>query len=248
MSPHWRSARPCVSRRWPARRRQRRHEDEVRHRRDVSAERAGRVLRADPGRDEGLFHVHQHAARREDAQARRGRQANRLEVLRRRIQPRQHGAADAQARRGGQGLRHLRRARHRASAGCGRLPERPQGAAAARLDRCDGVRSEVPREAGHDRLAAGLLRRGQDLRQVRGGELAEQEDRRPLPERRLRQELPRGPQERPRGEVDEHRQGGRASAPPTRASRRRSWRLASREPRWSRSSGLRARRSRSTRR
>ena len=47
---------------------------------------------------------------------------------------------------------------------------------------------------------------GTDLRQVRRDELADEEDRRPLPERRLRQELPRRPQSRPRGEVDEHRQ------------------------------------------
>ena len=119
------------------------HKDEVRHRRDVPAQRTGRVLRADPGRDEGLLHVHQHASRC-GSQARRRRQANRLEVLRRRVQPRQHGAADAQARRGGQGLRHLRRTRHGAAAGGGRLHERAQGAAAARLHRRDGVRSEVP--------------------------------------------------------------------------------------------------------
>ena len=75
------------------------------------------------------------------------RQADRLEVLRRRIQPREHGAADAQARRGGQGLRHLRRARHRAAAGRGRLHERPQGAAAARLDRRDRVRQPGTRRS-----------------------------------------------------------------------------------------------------
>ena len=58
-----------------------------------------------------------------------------LQVLRRRLQPGQHGPADAEARRAGQGLRDCRTARHGAGARRAGLHEPAEGAAGARLDR-----------------------------------------------------------------------------------------------------------------
>ena len=226
-----------------------RHEDEVRHRRDVPAQRAGGVLRADPGRNEGLLHVHQHAPR-SGSQARRRRQADRVEVLRRRVQPGEHGAADAEARRGGQGLRHLRRPRHRASAGRGRLHERAQGAAAARLDGCDGVRRQVPASGPYtigwqpDYFAEGRIYgkyAAQNWPNKKIGVLYQNDD--------YGKNYLEGLKSRPRVEVVEHRQRGRASAPPTRASRAQVVALtAVRTPTWSRSLRRRARPSRPSRR
>ena len=56
-------------------------------------------------------------------------------VLRRRLQPGEHRAADAEARRGGQGLRGRRLARHRAQRGDPAVPQRAEGAAAPERDR-----------------------------------------------------------------------------------------------------------------
>ena len=61
---------------------------------------------------------------------------------------------------------------------------------------------EVPVD---DRLAARLSGRGEGVRQVPRRERAECEDRRPLPERRVRQELLRGTARRPRRQEVEHR-------------------------------------------
>ena len=56
------------------------------------------------------------------------------------VQPRADRPGDAEARRAGQGVRDLQRARHRAQRRDPRLPEREQGAAALRRLRRDDVR------------------------------------------------------------------------------------------------------------
>ena len=84
------------------------------------------------------------------------------------------------------------------------LPQPAQGAAGAARHRRRVLGQLRPsRLPGHDEavddgLAAGLPGRGQALREVHPRAQAEREDRRPLPERRLRQELPRRVQEGPR--------------------------------------------------
>ena len=60
-----------------------------------------------------------------------------------------------------------------------------------------------------DRLAARLHRDGDRVRAMDRPERPEREDRRLLPERRLREGLPQGPEDRPRGEADAHRLGAR---------------------------------------
>ena len=108
-------------------------------RRHVPADRTGLELCADPGRDEGVLQLHQRPARsRQEARDRWS--ADRLEVLRRRLQPGQLGAAAAEARRAGQGLRRRRHARHRGQPGGAALPELAEGAARPRLDRRQRVR------------------------------------------------------------------------------------------------------------
>ena len=90
-----------------------RHGQDDHDRRHVPADRArGRVC-AHPARDEGVLQLHQRA-QGAGRQARRRRSPDRLEVLRRRLQPREHGSAHATTRRAGQGLRHGRPARDRA--------------------------------------------------------------------------------------------------------------------------------------
>ena len=88
----------------------------------LPADRPGLELRADPGRDEGVLQLHQRPPRPR-RQARRLRAPDRLQVLRRRLQPGQLRPAAAQARRGGQGLRGRRHARHRGQPGRTALPE-----------------------------------------------------------------------------------------------------------------------------
>ena len=78
---------------------------------------------------------------------------------------------------------------------------------------------EVPVD---DRLAARLSGRGEGLRQVHRREHAEREDRRPLPERRVRQELLRGPAGRPRRQEVRTSSTPSRTTSPTRASRSRS--------------------------
>ena len=67
------------------------------------------------------------------------RSQDHVQVPRRHVQPGADGAADAPARRAGQGLRDLQRDRHRAQPGRPRLPEREEGAAALRRLRRDDV-------------------------------------------------------------------------------------------------------------
>ena len=83
-----------------------------------------------------------------------------------------------------------------------------EGSAALRRDRRDQV--ERPgRQPVDDGLAAELPDRDHDLREAHPEGEAEREDRRALPERRLRQGLPEGPEGRPRrqGQVDDRGRG-----------------------------------------
>ena len=227
----------------------RRHEDEVRDRRDVPAQRPGRVLRADPGRDEGLLHVHQHARAvpTTSAASAAGRSCGSTTTT----------GTTPRTRRSRRGSSSRRTRSSRTFGALGTEPQQAvvdymnhaQGAAAARLHRSDRVRQPGTRSGLYtigwqpDYFAEGRI-----YGKYAAAELAEREDRRPLPERRLRQELPRGSQGRPRVEVVEHRQRGGLRR------HRRERRVAGRggygspEPTWSRSSRRRARRSRPTRR
>ena len=150
----------------------RRHSQDDRHRRDVPAHRPGGAVRADPARDEDVLQLHQRPEREgPDRQARDHGPAGQLEVLRRRLQPREHGSADEEARRGGQGLRDRRSARDRARSRGAGVSEPGEGAADARLDRCVVLGSPVQGVPLDDRLAAGLHRRGPALRHAHQGEL-----------------------------------------------------------------------------
>ena len=104
------------------------------------------------------------------------------------------------------------------------VPEPGEGAAGARLDRCVVLGHAVQGVPVDDRLAAGLHRRGPYLRPAHQGEPQRQEDRDPLPERRLRQGLPVRPSGRAREGLrrSEHRRhgGGRGRLP---RARRRRW-------------------------
>ncbi len=175
----------------------RRHGQVDHDRRDVPAHRAGGVVRADSGRHEGVLQLHQRRVEGPDGKRGVLRSPDHLEVLRRRLQPRQHGPADAPARRAGQGLRHRRPARHRAgsrgsrrtstSKRCRRRSSRP-GASY-----CGTQYKEFPWTTGWqpDYIAEGRLYGLHVKANFRG-----QEDRGRLPERRLRQglslRLPRG--------------------------------------------------------
>ena len=171
-----------------------RHGEADHARRHPPAQRAGVAYAPIPAGMKAYFSTSTPKRRR---QARRLRPPDQLELLRRRVQPGEHGPADAQARRAGQGLRDARRSRHREPAGGAGLPER------ARRCRSSSSRPARPSSSDYttapvdDRLAAGLRGRGH-LRQVHREEPAEREDRRALPERRLRQRLPARPQGGPR--------------------------------------------------
>ena len=124
-------------------------------------------------------------------QARRDRPPDHLEVLRRRLQPGEHGAAHAEARRAGQGLRDGRPARHGAGSRRSRAylnqQKVPQALVSTGRVLLGHPVQGVPVD---DRLAARLHRRGPPLRPAHQGELPREEDRDRLPERRLRQGLP----------------------------------------------------------
>ncbi len=136
-----------------------RHGEADRRRRDVPAHGPGGSVCADPARHEGVLQLHQRPARAR-RQAWRHGPADRLEVLRRRLQPREHGSADAKARRGGQGLRDGRSARDRAQPRGPRVPEPGEGAAGARLDWRVVLGHAVHGVPVDDRVAARLHRRG----------------------------------------------------------------------------------------
>ena len=128
--------------------------------------------------------------------------------LRRRLQPGADRPADAEARRGGQGLRGGRLARHRAQRGDPPVPERPEDPADPQRDGCLGLvdgREAVPVDG---RLAARVRLRGPHLRPGDRAQQPEREDRRPLPERQLRQGDPGRAQGGPRRQGVEHRGRG----------------------------------------
>ena len=190
-------------------------------RRHVPAHRAGVAVQDDPGSREGVLRLRQRPRRRQ-------RPEDQLHDPRRRVRPVEDGAARAAARRAGQRLRGLRQPRHRAGPRDVGLPEQQQGAAGPPRDR-RLVLGLLPRKCAQevpvdDRLAAGLSGRGEGLRQVHRREHAEREDRRALPERRVRQELLRGPPRRPRREEEQHRRRRVVRRRPARTSRSRSWR------------------------
>ena len=138
-----------------------------------------------------------------------------LQVRRRRVQPGADGAGDAPARRAGQGLRRLQRARHRAEPRDARLPERAEGAAAVRGVGRDGVGSEAAKYP----YTIGLQPSYQAEGWVLGKYLAPHPGRREggsaLPERRLRQ----GPPERPQARASSGRRCGSSLRSRTRSRR-----------------------------
>ena len=121
--------------------------------------------------------------------------------------PAELGSAHAEARRGGQGLRGRRLARHRGERGDPAVPEREEGAADPHLHRRVDLR---PRRSSTRGRAAGSPRttRVQDLRPGDRAQQPEREDRRHLPERRLRQGQPRRAQGGARRQGVEHRRRG----------------------------------------
>ncbi len=145
------------------------------HRRDVPAHRACGVVCADPARDEGLLQLRQRSAsvqgRGSGKAAGRARPPDRLEVLRRRLQPREHRPAFAEARRAGQGLRDRRPARNRARSRRSCVFEPAEGAAGPRLDGSVVLGPSGQGVPMDDRLAARLHRRGPSLRDPPQGEL-----------------------------------------------------------------------------
>ena len=136
-----------------------RHRPDNPSRGNLPAQRAGLWLRTDSRGDEGVLLVRERPARRQ-------RPPDRLQVRRRRIQPREHRPADPQVRRAGSRVRAGRRARHGAAAGGRGVPEPAEGAAALRLDGGHHLRPRLREVPVDDRLAAGLRGRGRDLRQV----------------------------------------------------------------------------------
>ncbi len=139
-------------------------------------------------RRERLLQVRQRQRRRATAAR------SRTSILDDAVQPGADGAVDPAARRAGQGLRDLQRARHRAQPRRPRLPEREQGAAALRRLRRDDVR---PRRERSTRTRSASSRATRPRAGSTGKYLARtqtgREGRRALPERRLRQ----GPAQRP---------------------------------------------------
>ena len=157
--------------------RRHRHQHHVRH--PSAADRPGRArLQRDRARLAGVLQLRQRPRRRVRAQDPPDHQG-------RRLQPDQHGQRRSPARAPEQRVRDLRGPRHADAHQGGRLPERLEG---ARHLRGLGlpVLGQRHEPAVHVRLAAQLHDRGQDPRPVPQAALRRQEDRRPLPGRRLR--------------------------------------------------------------
>ena len=166
------------------------HEPHDQDRRDVPAERLRLAVRTDSARDGGVFQLRQRAERQEDRSARHLRPPDRLEVLRRRLQPGADGSAHEQADPRGQGVRHGGLARNRAGPREPAAAERTQGAASPRLDRRELLGCAIQAVPLDDRLADRLRLRGEDVRALDSPARAQREDRGLLPERRLREGLP----------------------------------------------------------
>ena len=140
--------------------------------------------------------------------------------------PAQQRAADAQARRAGQGVRGRRLARDRGEPGDPAVPELAEGAADPRLDgRLDVGRATAKKYPWTGGWQPDYEYEAQDLRPGDRPQQPEREDRRPVPERRLRQGEPRGPEGGAGGEGVEHRRRGgvRGRRPPTCARRSQSF-------------------------
>ena len=165
------------------------------------------AVRDDPGGDEGLLLVHQRPPRAR-RQARRLRPPDHLELQGRPVLAAERRAAHARPRRAGQRVRGRRLARHRGQPRDPAVPELEEGPAHARLDGRDDVGRGLEAVPVDDRLAARLPARGQVLRAGDRPQQPEREDRRHLPERRLRQGLHRGPRGRSRRQGVEHRRQG----------------------------------------
>ena len=165
-----------------------RHRDQDRQ--YQSLQRAGLGLWRDRPRDQRLFRQGQRRGRDQ-------RPPDRVHHARRRLQPAAHGRADPQAGRAGRGAAGLPVARHADQHRDPPVHERQEGAASVRRDRRHqmGPARQVPLDHG---LAAQLPERGQDLRALHPRQPARCQDRRALPERRLRQGLSRGLQGRAR--------------------------------------------------
>ncbi len=88
------------------------------------------------------------------------------------------------------------------------VPQREEGATAPERHRRDDLGARLEEVPVDDRLAARLRARGQDLRTGDRPQQPERQDRRPLPERRLRQGLSPRPGGRSRRQDVEHRRQG----------------------------------------
>ena len=142
-----------------------------------------------PPLDEGVLLVHQ-LAQGAGRQAWGLRPPDRVQVLRRRLQPCELGAADAEARRGGQGVCGGRLARHRGEPRDEAVPQCAQGAADPERDRRHGVWGGIEQVPVDGRLAARLRVRGPHLRSGDRPQQPERQDRGAVPERQLQRGLP----------------------------------------------------------
>ncbi len=148
-----------------------------------------------------LFQEDQRRGRHQRAQ-------DQLHQPRRRLQPAESGRRCAAPGRAGPSAAHLGPLGHAVQFGDPEVHEREKGAAAARLYRRQQVERPDAFSLDHG-LAAQLPGRGQDLRGAHSENQAGCENRRALPERRLRQGLPGGFRKRAGRQGEDHdcRQG-----------------------------------------
>ena len=157
------------------------------HRPERAVQRAGVGLRHLQPRRAGLFQCRQREGRHQQAQ-------DQVHHARQRVQPAQGARSLAQAGRGGQRAGRGRHRRHADQLGDPALSQRQEGAAAPDL----GGRQQVQRSqaVSLDGAVLSLVRdRGDRLRPLCAEGAEDAQDRRALPERRLRQGLPQGPEE-----------------------------------------------------
>ena len=206
------------------------HEQDDHDRRHVPAQRPGLAVCADPARDAGVLQLHQ-LTQEPGRQAWRLRPPDRLEVLRRPVQPVADRPADEPADPAGQDLRRTSarsaRSTTRRSGRCSTAARsrtsssRPAPASGARSGRSSRTRS-----AGSPTTSS----EGKVYGRWIVAERAQREDRGLLPERRLRQGLPGRPQagarlagepDRLRAELRGHRRDLRLADQPPAGVRRR---------------------------